>query len=177
MQAYAAGTTALVAVIAELARQAETMKVAVEAGFGRHPDAEIYLSQPGLGLVLTARVLGESGDDPDRYANAKARKNYAGTSRITKASGKSRVVTAGPIRGGRLFNAHYLQAFSAISSSPGARAYYDQHRARGATHKHALRAVANRLVDILHGCLRHHVHYNEATAWQQHTQPENQAAA
>ena len=55
--------------------------------FGRHPDAEIYLSQPGLGVVLGARVLGEFGDDPHRYADAKARKNYAGTSPITRASG------------------------------------------------------------------------------------------
>ena len=51
------------------------------AHFGQHPDAEIYLSQPGLGVILGARVLAEFGDDPDRYADAKARKNYAGTAR------------------------------------------------------------------------------------------------
>lgn len=54
---------------------------------GRHPDADIYASQSGLGTILGARVLGEFGDDPDRYADAKARKNYAGTSPITRASG------------------------------------------------------------------------------------------
>jgi Transposase IS116/IS110/IS902 family len=43
------------------------------------PDAEIYLSQPGLGTILGARVLAEFGDDADRYVDAKARKNYAGT--------------------------------------------------------------------------------------------------
>jgi hypothetical protein len=32
-----------------------------------------------LGTILGARVLAEFGDDADRYANAKARKNYAGT--------------------------------------------------------------------------------------------------
>ena len=55
--------------------------------FGRHPDAEIYASQPGLGVVLGPRVLGEFGDDPHRYADARARKNYAGTSPITRVSG------------------------------------------------------------------------------------------
>ena len=44
------------------------MEGQVEAYFGRHPDAEIYLSQPGLGAVLGARVLAEFGDDPHRYA-------------------------------------------------------------------------------------------------------------
>ena len=56
--------------------------------FWQHPDAEIYLSQPGIGPVLGARVLAEFGDDAHRYTDAKARKNYAGTSPITKASGK-----------------------------------------------------------------------------------------
>ena len=44
----------------------------------------------------------------------------------------------------------------ALSASPGARALYDQHRAAGDTHHQALRALGNRLVGILHGCLRHH---------------------
>jgi hypothetical protein len=45
-------------------------------------------------MILGARVLGEFGDDPNRYADTKSRKNYAGTSPITKASGKYRVVLA-----------------------------------------------------------------------------------
>ncbi|MDQ1672478.1 MAG: hypothetical protein QOC98_1040 [Frankiaceae bacterium] len=56
----------------------------LEISFGQHPAAEIVLSQPGLGTILGARVLAEFGDDPDRYATAKARKNYAGTSPITR---------------------------------------------------------------------------------------------
>ena len=78
--AYAATVRSLVAVITVLNEQVKTLQGQVEADFGRHPDAEIYLSQPGLGPVLGARVLGEFGDDPDRYASGKARKNYAGTS-------------------------------------------------------------------------------------------------
>ena len=70
-----------------------------------HPDAEIYLSQPGLGPVVGARVPGEFGDDPHRYASGKARKNYAGTSPITRASGKKKMVMARFIRNGRLIGA------------------------------------------------------------------------
>ena len=103
--------------------------------------------------------------DPDRYADARSRKNYSGMSPITKASGTKRIVLARYARNRRLGDALLLQAYSAQRSSPGARAYYDQHRARGATHYQALRVVANRLVGILHGCLRHHTRYDEHRAW------------
>jgi transposase len=147
----------------------------VEAGFGRHPDAEIYLSQPGLGPILGARVLAEFGDDPTRYADAKGRKNYSGMAPITRASGLRRVVLARPTRNRRLANALYWQAFAALSNSRGARAHYDAQRARGASHHQALRSLSNRLVGILHGCLRHHTGYDEAIAW--HTSSSNEAAA
>ncbi|WP_131803655.1 transposase, partial [Pseudofrankia sp. EUN1h] len=132
-------------------------------------DARILLSQPGLGAVLAARVLAEFGDDPDRYTDARARKNYAGTAPITRASGTRRIVLARVAVNKRLRDALYLQAFAALGVSPGARAYYDAHRARGATHHQALRALSNRLVGILHGCLRHHTPYDEATAWPSQT--------
>ena len=173
--AYGASVRALVAVIGELARQTEALQGEVEACFGLHPDAEIYLSQPGLGPVLGARVLAEFGDDPNRYSDAKARRNYAGTSPITRASGKSHVVLARHVRNRRLADALYQQAFSAITTSAGARAYYDAHRARGATHHQALRALGNRLVGILHGCLRHHTPYDETLAWA--SQPRQEPAA
>lgn len=163
--AYTMTTRALVAVIAQLNAQIAALQGQVETCFGQHPDAEIYLSQPGLGPVLGARVLAEFGDDPDRYASAKARKNYSGMSPITRASGKQKVVLARYARNRRLSDALFMQASCAINVSPGARAYYDERRARGATHHQALRAVSNRLVGILHGCLRTHTLYDENTAW------------
>ena len=120
-------------------------------------------------MTLGARVLGEFGDDPNRYADAKSRKNYAGTSPITRASGKHHVVLARYARNRRLADACYLWAFAALTASPGARAFYDQRRAAGDTHNRALRALANRLVGILHGCLRHHTLYDEHTAWAHRT--------
>jgi transposase len=175
--AYTAAVKSLVAVVTELVAQTEVLRGEVEAGFGRHPDAEIYLSQPGLGPVLGARVLAEFGDDPDRYADPKARKNYSGMAPITRASGTKRVVLARYARNRRLADALYQQAFTALNTSAGARAYYDRHRARGATHHQALRALANRLVGILHGCLRHRAAYDETTAWPTHKQDPITAAA
>jgi transposase len=165
--AYAATVRAEAAVITTLNTEIATMEEQVEAHFGRHPDAEVYLSQPGLGPTLAARVLGEFGDDPHRYTDARARKNYAGTSPITRASGKKKAVQARYVRNRRLADALYQQAFCALGASPGARAYYDALRARGATHAAALRQLGNRLVGILHGCLKTHTPYNEAIAWTQ----------
>jgi hypothetical protein len=141
---------------------------AVGAHFGRHPDAEIYRSQPGLGVILGARELGEFGDDPHRYTSAKARKNYAGSSPITRASGRKSVVLARHVRNRRLADALHAQAFSALRASPGARAYYDALRARGIGHHAALRQLSNRLVGILHGCLKTRTLYDEHTAWAHH---------
>jgi transposase len=162
--AFGHTVTAMVAVLAQLTVQIELLEQELNAHFERHPDAEILRSQPGLGPVLAARVLAEFGDDPTRYADVKARRNYAATSPITRASGTRRVVLARVAGNKRLRDALYLQAFATLSRSPGVRAYYDSHRTRGHTHHQALRAVANRLVGILHGCLRHHVIYDEATA-------------
>lgn len=172
--AYAVSVRALVAVLVTLNEQVKTLQGQVEAHFGRHPDAEIILSQPGLGVILGARVLAEFGDDHARYASAKARKNYAATSPITRASGKKKTVAARFVHNDRLVDALMAQAFAALTASPGARAYYDRQRARGASYNAALRQLANRLVGILHGCLKTGTRYNETTAWSHHL---NEAAA
>jgi transposase len=163
--AYAATVRATVAVLAVVNEQITDLQGQVEAHFGRHPGATIILSQPGLGPILGARVLAEFGDDPARYASAKARKNYAGTSPITRASGKKKIALARYVHNDRLLDTLIGQAFAALNASPGARAYYDHLRGRGAGHNAALRQLANRLVGILHGCLKTGTLYDEATAW------------
>jgi hypothetical protein len=110
-------------------------------------------------------VLAEFGDAPNRYADAKARRNYAGTSPITRASGTSRVVMARVARNRRLFDACYRWSLSARTCSAGARAYFDAHDPGPRTSKAARRKLANKLVGILHGCLTHGTLYDEARAW------------
>ena len=166
--AYAAIVTSEVAIIEALNTQIDQMGVVVESHFGQHPDAEIYASQPGLGVILAARVLGEFGDDPHRYIDAKARKSYAGTAPITRASGTKKIVLARYARNRRLGDALQQWAFCSLRGSPGARAYYQQLRDRKIGHQAALRQLANRLVGILHGCLKTHTRYDEHTAWAHH---------
>lgn len=175
--AYAVIASSAIAVISTMNSQITMLQGQVEACFGRHPDAEIHRSQPGLGEILGARVLGEFGDDPDRYAGARARKNYAGSAPITRASGRKTVVLARFVRNHRLADALHQQAFCALNASPGARTYYDQLRARGAGHHAALRQLSNRLVGILHGCLKTRTPYDEQTAWGHHQKQDQQIAA
>ncbi|MFI0084626.1 IS110 family RNA-guided transposase [Streptomyces bobili] len=166
--ACAVSVRALVAILVTLNEQVNSLHGQVEDYFGQHPDAEIIRSRPGLGPMLSARVLAEFGDDPHRYASAKARKNYAGTSPITRASGKKsrdRPV----LRNDRLIDALIAQAFTALRVSPGARAYYDHQQARDIEFNAALRQLANRLVGILHGCLKTGTPYDEVTAWSHRT--------
>jgi transposase len=175
--AFGASTRAAVGIIAELNHQIADLEAELATHFEAHPDADVYRSLPGLGVILGARVLGEFGDDPNRYTTAKCRKNYAGTSPLTVASGKKRAVLARHVRNRRLYDAIDQWAFCALRTSPGARTFYDQRRVAGDLHHQALRALGNRLVGILHGCLRHHSFYNEQTAWaHRQTSPSGQAA-
>lgn len=166
--AYAAAIRATASVLITLNEQISELEGQVEAHFRQHPDAAIYLSQPGIGTINGARALAEFGDADGRYASARARKNYAGSSPITRASGRSKIVLARFVRNDRLADALQSQALSALTGSPGARAYYDKQRQRGLGHNAALRQLSNRLVGILHGCLKTGTLYNEATAWPDH---------
>jgi transposase len=63
------------------------LEAELEKHFEQHPHAEILQSLPGLGVVLGARMLSEFGDDPDRFTDPAARRCYAGTAPVTRASG------------------------------------------------------------------------------------------
>ncbi len=121
-------------------------------------------------------MLAEFGDDPERYASAKSRRNYAGTSPITIASGKKQAVVARHVRNRRLYDAIDQWAFCSLQTSPGCRTFYDTRRATGDPHHQALRSLGNRLVGYPHGCLTTKTHYYEHTAWN-HRQHANQTDA
>jgi transposase len=165
--AFGDTVTALVPLLVTLNEQIERVEAALTERFEQHPDAELILSLPGLGVVLGARVLAEFGDAPNRYRDAKARRNYAGTSPVTKASGQRHVVVARFARNRRLADACDRWAGCALANEPGARAYHAAHNPDPTTtRKHARRKLANKLVGLLHGVLEHQQPYNPDIAWQ-----------
>jgi transposase len=164
-QAFAKTVSSLARRLRQLNQEVATLEAQLAELFESHPDAEIYRSLPGLGVVLGARVLGESGDDPTRYANARARRSYSGNAPRTVASGKSLRVAIRQARNDRLADAYYQAAFVCLTRSVEGNAYYRRLRASGKSHSHALRALANKLAGVLDGCLRRRQIYSAAVAW------------
>jgi len=141
------------------------LETELAAQLQRHADTVILRSLPGVGTVLAGRMLSEFGDDPTRFADAASRRDYAGTAPITKTSGKGRAVLMRRVRNTRLSETCRDWSFSAVNTSPGARALYQRRRRLGDGHEKALRRVGNKLVGQLDYCLRHHQPYREETAW------------
>jgi transposase len=138
---------------------------AVEASFRDHPDAEILLSFPGLGVQLAARVLAEIGDDRRRFADARGLKSYAGSAPITRASGKKSFVGRRFVKNNRLISAGFLWAFASLRASPGADAHYRRRREAGDWHAGAQRNLLNRMLGQLYHCLQNRVVFNEEHAF------------
>lgn len=133
--------------------------------FERHHDAAVITSFPGLGTLSGARVLAEIGDDRTRFAGAKARKAYAGSAPVTRASGKSHAVMVRRVKNQRLAAVGYVWAFASLTASPGARAPCDRRRKAGDRHSSAQGNLYNRLLGCLHPCLATGTPYNETTAF------------
>ncbi|MFJ5036140.1 IS110 family transposase, partial [Streptomyces sp. NPDC088560] len=123
---------------------ADDLAEAVEASFREHPDAEILLSFPGLGVQLAARVLAEIGDDRTRFVDARGLKAYAGSAPITRASGKKHFVGRRFVKNDRLMSAGFLWAFASLTASPGASSHYRRRREHGDWHAAAQRNLFNR---------------------------------
>ncbi|MFE1851296.1 IS110 family transposase [Streptomyces sp. NPDC002387] len=147
-------------------KAADDLAEAVEEAFPQHPDAEIITSFPGLGVQLGARVLAEIGDDRTRFADARGLKAYAGSSPITRASGKKSSITRRWVKNDRLNHAGYLWAFAALTASPGAKAHYRRRRdEHGDWHAAAQRNLFNRMIGQLYHCLQHRKLFEEQTAF------------
>ncbi len=126
------------------------------------PDGEIYLSFPGLGARLAARVAGEIGDHPEQFSTPNSLQCYGGKAPVTRRSGKSEFVVSCRLACNRhLANAVQQWAFCSLRRSGWAREFYDAQRNRGKTHHAALRALGNRWLEVLWHCLRRGVVYDE----------------
>ncbi|MFD9825790.1 IS110 family RNA-guided transposase [Streptomyces violascens] len=144
---------------------ADQLAEAVEETFPQHPDAQVLLSFPGLGIQLAARILAEIGDDHTRFADARGLKAYAGASPVTRASGKKSSITRRWVKNDRLNHAGYLWAFASLRNSPGANAHYRRRREHGDWHAAAQRNLFNRMIGQLYHCLQHRKLFDEHTAF------------
>jgi transposase len=136
------------------------------------PGGEVYLSFPGLGDRLAARVAGEIGDHPEQFESPNALQCYAGKAPVTRRSGKSEfVISCRLAYNHHLGDAVHQWAFCSLRGSLWARVFYDQKRAAGKGHNAALRSLGNRWLEVLWHCLQNGVPYDEAI----HTANRNRA--
>ncbi len=127
------------------------------------PGGEIYLSFPGLGDRLAARIAGEIGDHPEQFETPNSLQCYGGKAPVTRRSGKSELVVACRLAHNRyLGDAVQQWAFCSLKQSGWAREFYDSQRARGKGHHAALRALGNRWLEVLWHCLHKGVFYDES---------------
>jgi transposase len=138
---------------------------ATTAAFRQHPDHQVITSFPGLGEQTGARLLAEIGDDRARFTNARSLKAFAGSAPVTRASGRSQIITHRRVKNDRLASVGFTWAFSALIASPGARIHYDRRRTTGDRHAAALRHLFNRFLGCLYHCIQHGTAYDEDTAF------------
>jgi transposase len=174
-QAMGRHAVALLRALEVACANAEELAIATAQVFDRHPDAKIITSFAGLGRLTGARVLAELGDDRARFAAAKAVKAYGGSAPVTRASGKSVLVSHRRVKNQRLATAGYLWAFAALTASPGAYAHYRRRRVVGDAHTAALRNLFNRLLGCLYHCLQTRQLYRETAAFARHDSGSGQA--
>lgn len=126
------------------------------------PGGEIYLSMPGLGDLLAARVAGEIGEHITQFDSPAGLQCYAGTAPVTRRSGKSDFVVARRLAHNRHLGVAVQQwAFCSLIRSGWAREFYDTKIRAGKPHHAALRALANRWLEILWHCLHRNTLYDE----------------
>lgn len=175
--AYGHTVRGLIDVVVAMQRAVDELETELAREFDAHPQAAILRSVPGLGPILAARVLGEIGDDPARFADQYNLRAYAGTAPVTIASGRSHYVKARKVRNKRLGDACHWWAFAMLTKSAGARAHYDKRRAAGDHHNAALRNLANKLLGRLWWCLANGEMWDDIAAWPHRREQDNPVAA
>jgi transposase len=164
-QAMGTQTLALLAALNAACDGRDQLAEAIGEYFQQHPDYVVITSFPGLADITGARVLAEIGDDRARFADARALKAYAGSAPVTRASGRSHVVTHRRIKNDRLAAVGYTWAFMAMTNAPEARAHYQSRKTHGDRHGAALRHLFNRMLGQLYHCLQTHQTYNPIKAF------------
>ena len=167
----------LLSILTAMHAAVEQLEEALTDEFEQHPLAPVLRSAPGLGPILAARVWAEVGDDDNRFSSAGGLRALAGTAPVTRASGRSRKISARRVRNKRLGDACHWWAFSTLTKSAGARAHYDRRRTAGDHHNAALRNLANKLIGRMWWCLHNNQLWDEESAWNTRASATAQLAA
>lgn len=145
-----------------LAEHIAAYEAEIEQVLRSHPDGELYLSLPGAGDILAARMVGELGDNRERYREATVAQCEAGTAPVTRASGTARTVHLRRACRHPLRETMWQVAFCSLPHCPWAKEYYRRARARGKHHAEAIRMLGNVWLRIIIAMRRDRRPYDEA---------------
>jgi transposase len=151
----------LVALLRPLHQRALAYQRRIRELLKDHPDRAIFLSLPGAGTLLAARMASEFGDRRERFPSYRGAAAFAGTAPVTRRSGKSRVVVfrrgcCKPFR-----ETMYQFAFCSLTKCDWAHSYYRIKRAQGLKHAEALRCLGNVWMRIIVAMWRNRTTYDE----------------
>lgn len=147
-------------------RRADELQGDLAEHYTAHPFHPLVASVPGIGIVLGAYLLAEIGDRPvERFGSGRSLAAYAGVAPVTWASGKTVRVAFRRASSQHLRNTLHAVAFSMVSHSPGAHAYYTMRRAAGDHHATALRKLGRKFVLCLYRCMASGLPFEDAVAF------------
>lgn len=145
-----------------LNRQLDDYDDAIALALDRHPDAAIFRSFPGVGLITAATLLAEIGEDRGYYPNPRILLAEAGQAPVTRASGRSCRVRFRYAANGRLREAVMWWSYNSLKESSWARDGYAAARERGQHKYRALRGLGSRWLRVLWRCWTDRVTYDPA---------------
>jgi transposase len=143
---------ALVAVLKAVTGAVKDLDRSVAARLGEHPDGKIFTSLPRSGQINAAQMLAEWGDCRQAYEHPDSVAALAGVTPITRQSGKHRAVGFRWACNKRFRRAITIYADNSRRASPWAAAIYNQARATGKDHPHAVRILARAWIRVIWRC-------------------------
>ena len=153
---------ALVAVLTAQVGALKNLDRSVAAHLGEHPDSPIFTSLPRSGQINAAQVLAEWGDAREAYDSPDAVAALAGVTPVTKESGKHRAVHFRWACNKRFRKAITTYADNSRHASPWAAKIYNDARAAGKDHPHAVRVLARAWTRVIWRCWQNRVPYDTA---------------
>jgi transposase len=143
---------AAVGVLTALNAAVKNLDRSAAAHLGEHPDGAIFTSLPRSGQVNAAQVLAEWGDARQAYDHPCSVAALAGCTPVTKESGKHRAVHFRWACNKRFRVAITTFADNSRHASPWAARIYNDARAAGKDHPHAVRILARAWIRVIWRC-------------------------
>jgi transposase len=153
---------AAVGVLTALNAAVKSLDRSIAAHLGEHPDGAIFTSLPRSGQVNAAQVLAEWGDARPACEHPDSVAALAGCTPVTTQSGKHRGVQFRWACNKRFRVAITTFADNSRHASPWAAKIYNDARAAGKDHPHAVRILARAWIRVIYRCWLDGVPYDPA---------------